>query len=352
MRRAVGGALVLAVALGACGDDADRTDSAAQATDARPPEFGDAVPVPPDAQACTPGGTAPVVWNEARNPLITLPDQALKNETVRVVDGRWRLITSYRFEDESVGSVQFESRDLATWAEGARLPGDSSPNLTRAEEGRYVLTFQSVDADGQTRLYYRTSPDLATWSDRRPLFPEAFPGQRLIDPGLAHTADGLFLMFKRGERVGPQYSAVAWSPSGELDGPWQLLGEPDTRPLEDFQFLVLDGVWHVLGTEIPVVHVPVLYRLVGDPADPESWLHWEEVGRFEIPEESWNQGETPGITHETANASFLCDARAADGHFYLFYAGSTELDAFAGRGHAKIGVARSRDLEIWEVPPG
>ncbi|MGH9026480.1 MAG: hypothetical protein ACRDWD_10270 [Acidimicrobiia bacterium] len=341
------GATLIALSLVACDSDGTTTD----ATDATNPVA--AVALPPDSQDCVSDDQAPVSWDQARNPVISLPDQALKNETVTVIDGRWYLITSYRFEDERVGSVLFESDGLATWTQReARLPDDNSPNLTREGGGNYVLTFQSVDTGGATRLYYRTSPDLVTWSDRRPLFPDAFPGQRLIDPGLAHTANGLFLMFKRGERDGPQFSEVAWSESGDLDGPWELLGEPDTKPLEDFQFLVIDGAWHVLGTEIPIVHVPVLYRLVGDPADPESWLHWEEVGRFEIPEESWNEGATPGITHETANASFLCDARAADGYFYLFYGGSTELDTFAGRGHAKIGVARSRDLQTWEVPPG
>jgi hypothetical protein len=300
-----------------------------------------------------PDGEAPVDWQAVRNPIITLPDQALKNETVRALDGRWHLLTSYRFEDERVGTVPFESDDLATWTEvSPRLPDDNSPNLTREQGGRYVITFQSLDAAGATRLYYRTSPNLETWSDRQPLVPDAFPGQRLIDSGLAHTDDGLFLMFKRGERVGPQYTELAWSRSGRLDGPWKLLGQPDTAPLEDYQFLVIDGVWHVLGTEIPLGHDPVLYRLRGDPSKAKSWLHWKEAGRFEIPEEDWNAGETPAVTHETSNASFLCDARAADGYFYLFYAGSTELTTFAGRGHAKIGVARSRDLQTWEVPPG
>jgi hypothetical protein len=98
------------------------------------------------------------------------------------------------------------------------------------------------------------------------------------------------------------------------------------------------------------VHAPVLFRLAGDPADPQSWLRWEEVRTFDVPEESWNQGETPGVPHETANSTYLCDARALDGHWYLLSAGSTELEAFEGRGHAKLGVARSFDLVEWEVP--
>ena len=55
-------------------------------------------------------------------------------------------------------------------------------------------------------------------------------------------------------------------------------------------------------------------------------------------------------TGEIANAAYLCDARPLDGHWYLFYAGSTELDRFGGRGYAKVGIARSTDLVRWEVP--
>jgi hypothetical protein len=89
-----------------------------------------------------------------------------------------------------------------------------------------------------------------------------------------------------------------------------------------------------------------------DSSDAQSWLHWKKVRAFKIPEEAWNEGRTPGFTHETANSAYLCDARKLDGYWYLVYAGSTELESFDGRGHAKIGIARSKDLKEWEVPPG
>ena len=50
-------------------------------------------------------------------------------------------------------------------------------------------------------------------------------------------------------------------------------------------------------------------------------------------------------------APYLCDARRADGWFYLLYSGSNEQTSFGGLGHQKIGVARSTDLETWHVPP-
>jgi hypothetical protein len=39
------------------------------------------------------------------------------------------------------------------------------------------------------------------------------------------------------------------------------------------------------------------------------------------------------------------------GEDYLTYAGSTELSAFGGWGHARIGIARSDNLTNWQVAP-
>jgi hypothetical protein len=287
-------------------------------------------------------------------------DHMTKDQAVRVVDGRWYLLASERWEPtgpEGKRAPAVVSDDLTAWAPATDAEGElwGSPDITRDETGEYVLTMQvrdPVNAD-ISRIHYTTGPSPAgPWAEPKPLVPGMFPDERTIDAALARTEWGTFVMFKRGlHDAVVQPAAIAYSPSGSLDGPWTYLGEPDVGWTENFQFLVIDGVWHVLLTTIPI-HVPTLFRLAGDPADPQSWLQWEQVASFEVPQEDWNRGTTPGIDHETANSAYLCDARAADGYWYLFYAGSTELTTHEGRGHAKIGVARSRDLQTWTVPPG
>jgi hypothetical protein len=314
-------------------------------------------PTVPTTQSCVEpagsgAGAATIPWERLRNPIYVLPDAAAKDVAVRLVDGRWRLLFSHVREDPfrfRIGIVS--SPDLQSWSDvelwdQPEVGGVASPDITRDRNGTYIVTYNSHtrDVDGLNKLYYRTSLDFEAWAPPRRL---AFdvrskPSDRLIDAAVAHSRDGLFLGYNHQE----DRFEVAWSRTGDLDGPWRRLGVADTGPFENYQFLLLDGVWHVLGTTVPV-HRELLYRLAGPPDEPESWLHWTLVRELNVPSEEWNR--PPG---EIANAAFLCDARSLDGHWYVFYAGSTELDRFGGRGHAKIGIARSTDLVRWEVPPG
>ena len=88
-------------------------------------------------------------------------------------------------------------------------------------------------------------------------------------------------------------------------------------------------------------------RLDGEVGDPAAWQRWTQVRELAIPAQPWNDGEL--LSHERANAAFLIDDRQTDGAFYLLYAGSTEVTSFEGRGHARLGIARSRDLIEWEA---
>jgi hypothetical protein len=307
-------------------------------------------------QACVQPGAADgatIPWAQLRNPIYSLADAAAKDVAVRLVDGRWRLLFSDVREDPFRFRIGLSSSaDLLAWSpvevwDQPEVGGVASPDVTRDRDGSYVVTYNSHTTDvdgGGTKLYARTSTDFGRWLAPQRLAPgvRPAPGDRLIDAALAHTDAGLFL----GYNYQSDRFEVAWSSSGSVGGPWRLLGEADTGPLENYQFLLIDGVWHVLGTTIPVHH-EVLYRLAGPPERPESWLHWTFVRELAVPSEAWNH--PPG---EVANAAYLCDARPLDGHWYLFYAGSTELERFGGRGHAQVGVARSKDLVHWDVPAG
>ena len=317
----------------------------------------------PDAHECVPKakidrGDATVPWDRLSNPILGFDDHMIKDQTLRLIDGEWHLFYSERFEAAVPGGTGHAvSTDLTEWTTTEKqFPEQGSPDITRAEDGRYFLTAQRNDPAGteiNTLVYNATTDPNGEWAPPAQLVASEFTDERIIDAGLAHTKYGLFLMFKRGLHEDViQPIAVAYSESGSPDGPGEILGEPDLSFAENFQFLVIGGKWHLLTTKIPV-HVPTLYRLVGDPSDPESWLHWKEVAKFEIPPEEWNRGTGPaGLLYETANSAHLCDARKLDGYWYLTYAGSTELETFEGRGHASIGIARSKNLKKWEVPPG
>jgi hypothetical protein len=166
----------------------------------------------------------------------------------------------------------------------------------------------------------------------------------------------VFLGYKYGQATGNEKQAfeIAYSASGSLDGPWRLIGRPaisqfgDT--VENYEFLEIDGRWRLIATT-NTFDRPYVATLGGAPDNPRSWLDWIDGRVLNIPAEAWNSAPGPtSVTHEVANAVYLCDARALDGHYYAFYAGSNELTEFGGWGHAKIGIARSTDLVHWEVP--
>lgn len=323
-------------------------------------------------------GDATVAWDRMKNPILSYPDAAVKDMSVRLADGRWRILFSYARGPEGrfdMGSVS--SHDLVSFSRPQVVPALASPEITRDPDGTWLIAAQQYDQPKLAKLRILTTRDFETFSDRRPLAPELAPDaddpkQRVIDAALAHADAGLFLAYKQGDLV-EQSPRIAHSPSGSPEGPWTVLGQPDVGLFENYQFFVLDGTWHMLGTTVPDVeelvehlelleqgmtgsenpptHRPVLYRLAGDPDVPANWLRWEKVGEIEIPEERWNTFTGDG-DYERSNSAHLCDARPLDGYFYLFYAGSTEVEAFGGTGHAKLGIARSKDLRTWELPPG
>lgn len=303
----------------------------------------------------TPKGPPETGWAAIRNPVLTYPDAAIKDAFAIRHEGLWHLGYSFTREDPNFRfQLGFSTTpDWVTFQNAPRLDqpevgGLASPTVVRSPDGKFVMTYNSHTRDVGTdanKLYYRTSTDLKTWSDAVRIHVEGADAadDRLIDAAVAFAENGAFLFFKR-----EQTHNVAYSASGSIDGPWKLLGPVDPEKVENTQPIRIDGTWHLLVTTTFPPRRPNLHRIDGDPTKPESWTTWTRVRELEIPEQSWNTGDF--IRYERANAGFLVDDRASDGFFYLVYAGSTEVSSYQTRGHAKLGLARSRDLVSWEVP--
>ncbi len=329
--------------------------------------------VPPGADhACVvPGGTRPAVaWAGLHNPVLSYPKAAVKDQALIWAHGRWHMVFSYVTNDTTIPGQEHwdiataQSTDLRHWTAAARWSeqpgGMASPDVVRSPNGVFVATYDSPPNESgstQAKLYYRTSSDLVHWSAPHPLAANLYPSpaDRLIDPALAWNGNGIVLAYKVGTTSTPQSFEMAWSQSGSLDGPWVVLGRPDIHQygdtFENYELVTVGGRWHLVATS-NALDQPWLYTLSGDPMIPSSWLHWVDGREIQIPAEGWNTGSgISSVNYEHANSAFLC-VDTIDGYAYLTYAGSQELSHFGGWGHAAIGVARSRDLVHWSVPPG
>jgi len=332
------------------------------------------VPVGADHACIVPGSGRPAVaWSRLSDPILSEPRAGVKDQALIWSGRRWHMLFSDVTDDVHLpGGVRWDiatatSDDLVHWSSPTSWPaqpgvvGVASPDIVRSPTGSYVVTYDSGPGEvggGQAKLYYRTSVDLVTWSAPHPLAHSLHPAptERMIDPTLAWTGHGLILGYKYGPptTTGVQHFEIAWSPNGSLAGPWVSEGRPDISlygdTVENLEFLTIGGGWHLVATS-NTLDQPWMFSLVGDPEAPASWLHWTSGAELQIPAQSWDSG--PGVssvTYEHANSVFLCDARATSGYYYATYAGSDELTAFDGWGHAKIGIARSTDLVHWQVP--
>jgi hypothetical protein len=320
--------------------------------------------------ACVVGpGSPAVTWATLTNPIVSEPTAGVKDQALIWADGTWHMLFSDVTDDAALpDGVRWDvgtstSTDLVHWSAPALWPsqpgvvGVVSPDIVRSPGGTFVVTYDSGPGEtggGEPKLYYRTSKDLETWSAPHALARSLGPGagDRMIDPALAWTGHGLILGYKSGADT--QHFEVAWSRSGSLAGPWVSVGRPDISlygdTVENYEFLTIGGRWHLVATS-NTFDQPWLFTLSGDPSVPASWLHWTGATQMQIPAAVWDSGSgLSSVNYEHANSVFVCDARGADGYYYATFAGSDELTAFGGWGHAKIGIARSTDLVHWQVP--
>jgi hypothetical protein len=307
-----------------------------------------------------------VSWRALRNPMLGYPKRATKDPALVFSGGRWVALFSSVDAGGQWRVGISTSRDLRRWsrlrfmAHDARVEGEASPDVVRAPDGRFVVTFQSFvhDVDGgEAKLWYRTTRDFRSFSPPHRLAFELHPGRadRVIDPALVWSPAGLLLGYKFNTSDGRQAFELARSRSGSLDGPWTPIGRPDIQVLgdtiENYQFLHLDGRFELLATSNNFDR-PYLFDLAGEARDPAGWLHWSSGRQLVVPQEPWNPGlGVTGATFEHGNCAFVLDSRRIDGFAYLVYVDSPEMTTFGGQGHAQLAIARSRDLVHWDVPP-
>jgi hypothetical protein len=287
-------------------------------------------------------------WSAIRNPVYDVEGWATKDACMARHGETIHLFLSAFFHDRgqershvagvsTMDMIRFSDPALLWDGRGDGWTGMCSPNIS-AHQGAYVMTYNTwgdQHPNGRhNQLFYARSDDLIDWAAPRPLAPELTRGIRAIDAALERHSRRWFLVYK--ERQTP---VMAWA--DELDGPWTRLGSVAGGWFENAQFICLGGIWHLVVTRRD--HAPWLRRMKGDPDELASWLCWGEPISLLPPEEGFN-------TNERANAASLVDWREWDGYIYLLYAGRTEGESHAGRGDCRLALARSRDLNQWELP--
>jgi len=298
-----------------------------------------------------------VDWAALHNPVLSYPDQGVKDQALQWSGGAWHMLFSEMVATKGRAAVQFNvavatSANLVRWTAPHVIAKDAaSPDIVRDPAGRFVVTYQSERSQSVgNQLEYRVAQgdSLAHWSAARPLAAGLAP--RMIDPALAFTGHGVILGFKAG--TSSQHFEIAWAPA--LGGTFHLVGQPDITvfgdTVENYEFLTVNGRWTLVATS-NTLDEPFVFTLgPGNPASASTWLTWSAGRELMVPDQPFDTVAkgVNSVTYEHANSAFLCVGPG--GEDYLTYAASSELTAFGGWGHARIGIARSSDLVTWQVP--
>jgi len=306
-------------------------------------------------------------WEDLTNPVLSVPDRMHKDQAVAYLDGWFYLFVSTRFADDDPErdfkeTCFYKTRDFMTYErlydedlnvewDAVTERGPGSPDVTFIDGVWHMVWQSGPDGTRRRHLFYSTSPDLEDWAPAERINPRLLLNARRIDGALAYEDGYYYLGYKSRQRF-----RVTRSKNRQLDGEWlpSRAAGAGGDWAENYQFIKIDGAWRMIATardpDKPIrvndytgSHEPFIYTMDGDGTELKHWTRWVDKRQLEIPYEDWNK-----VMH--ANSACLCDWRERDGYFYLFYAGANDSESFAGRGHGKIGVARSRDLVLWRLP--
>ena len=285
-------------------------------------------------------------WQRVTLPLFTYAEFSLKDPALVFADGWFHLVCSVFADDNTCRLGSWRSRNLATWegpewlwGEGAS--GYCSPDIIQCND-QYIMTFQSWDAihprQSRNQLFYASSADAVNWTAPRPLAANLTTDLRAIDPALAYDDGHWRLLYKAA-----QEPRLATAPA--LDGPWTALPAPAFGWAENGQFVRIDNCWHLLATITDHQQaLAALSGLAGDGQGVQDWSQWGPWKECRTPLRSGFNSALP------ANASALWDGREFDGYWYRVFC-AADIPPRGNRDY-QLGIARSRDLVTWELPPG
>lgn len=296
--------------------------------------------------------TSPLLdFGQMKNPILAYPDWSVKDVCVYFEEQQklyYLFFSAFYLDPFRTHIIEVVTKDFISFSEPIidwggfeeEVGGFCSPSIIKAN-GIYYLTFNSWgDVPGQpNQLYFSASADLRNWNGKHRLARNLTEGIRSIDAVVTYANGKYYATWKDRQLCNP----IAWNSSMEPYG-WKMIDAPKLNGVyENGQFLQIDGTWHMLLTNCWMPHETHLFEMNATGDRDEDWLCWDNKHTFKPPVETFN-------TVDFSNAGYLADWRKYDGYFYLFYAGNTEVSTYQGRGHCKIGVARSTDLIHWTVP--
>ena len=299
----------------------------------------------------------PIRWDKLKNPIIKFPDRPIKDQCVYFEE------KSGWFYVFASGGIRLKTKDFLSFEEVKFPEVGGSPDIIKVGY-KYYITSQHAKESGSViawilnkfrvrdiHISVLESLDDATCPVYTQVFKRWFPARNidgcLYEPNKWNypESNAYFMLYKSCQK--PRQAVLEILPRASrmrvlsddimyVDGEWA----------ENFQIINIDGSLKVIATahreNLPSGgftsnNFPFIYIY-----SPEaiSIIHRKELS---IPQENWN-------TVMKANTGHLCDWRKYDGYFYLTYAGSNDSTSFNGRGHGKIGIARSKNLYELEVP--
>ncbi|MBD3352101.1 MAG: hypothetical protein GF364_11495 [Candidatus Lokiarchaeota archaeon] len=309
-------------------------------------------------------------WANLTNPIYSYKNWAVKDACMEYKDGIFYLFYSAFYRDRfkiKCHVVEVSTKDWLTFSKPIfnlsskekGWTGLASPNINKIND-KYILTFNSWGNRHSNKrtnnLFYIESEDLIHWSEMRQVARNLTENIRVIDIAVANENNKFYVIWKDRDRKRiTKMDRARIAVSHSLDGTFEYIGDGYMKFLlkngtesskihENFEFIKIDGIWYILSTDYRP-HRPYLYRIsgTGRGVDDNCWLKWTDGYELNIPQEQFN-------THDRSNAGFLADWREYDGHYYLLYAGTTEGRSHARRGDSKLGLARSNNLLIWNLP--